>query len=270
MPLFEGQEPCHLTWVGRSPAGPVPISRPSRHPDWTGRIKRKAIGSSLRRPRMEPEPHHHSRGITPSVPKRLRIHPRSGIIIIMTQPNPSYNCLENKNTKFGYIWQIRSANISLDGLIRHNSERCSQHLQVVLSSSSGFGTGDESGGGPLSSTSSPARSNGNAAHLQLSRCTTSPMQANSEDVQKLSEPKLKGILKKSSSAQDITAPTDGYVITSNHAGLAASATAGHSPQNLYNSSPSPNGSSCTVAPLASMASSISSSSSDDGAATSAS
>ncbi|XP_046458108.1 inactive phospholipase C-like protein 1 isoform X2 [Daphnia pulex] len=166
--------------------------------------------------------------------------------------------------------QIRSANISLDGLIRHNSERCSQHLQVVLSSSSGFGTGDESGGGPLSSTSSPARSNGNAAHLQLSRCTTSPMQANSEDVQKLSEPKLKGILKKSSSAQDITAPTDGYVITSNHAGSAAAATAGHSPHNLYNSSPSPSGSSCTVAPLASMASSISSNSSDDGAATSAS
>ncbi|EFX86832.1 hypothetical protein DAPPUDRAFT_207590, partial [Daphnia pulex] len=148
--------------------------------------------------------------------------------------------------------QIRSANISLDGLIRHNSERCSQHLQVVLSSSSGFGTGDESGGGPLSSTSSPARSNGNAAHLQLSRCTTSPMQANSEDVQKLSEPKLKGILKKSSSAQDITAPTDGYVITCNHAGSAAAATAGHSPLNLYNSSPSPSGSSCTVAPLASM------------------
>ncbi|XP_045027920.1 inactive phospholipase C-like protein 1 isoform X2 [Daphnia magna] len=157
--------------------------------------------------------------------------------------------------------QIRNANISLDGLSRHNSERCSQHLQVVLSSSSGFGNADESsgGGGPLSSSSSPARSNGTSAHLQLSRCTTSPMPMQPEDVQKLSEPKLKSILKKCSSAQDICATVDGYVCMSATA-------AAHSPYNLYGSSPS--GSSCIVAPLASMASSISSNSSDDGPVTS--
>ena len=83
---------------------------------------------------------------------------------------------------------------------------------------------------------------------------------------KPSEPKLKGILKKSSSALDIAASVDGYVATS----IIAPSTASHNPQNLYNTSPSESSSSAVVAPLASMASSVSSNSSsaDDGPTTS--
>ncbi len=119
--------------------------------------------------------------------------------------------------------------MSLSGLSRHNSERSSQNLQQTIASNpAGFVIGDDNpnttaaAAAPSSPSPHPAvvGSNGSIQHPHLSRCPTYPIPLQDQRVQQpqLSEPKLKGILKKSSSSQDVSISSpaaEGYVQNNN-------------------------------------------------------
>lgn len=74
VPLFARQEPRHLAGLGRSPANPVTLPRSVGCPGRSGRPEGQTVSQSLRRLRLEPEPHHQSRRIASPVPPWLRAH----------------------------------------------------------------------------------------------------------------------------------------------------------------------------------------------------
>lgn len=152
----------------------------------------------------------------------------------------TYRWINPSTVDIDCFHQVRKTDVSLTGLSRHNSERASHNLQTVLSSgptapSTAIGSADEANItssttslGPVPHAGSPSpHSNGSSMtgashpHGHLSRCTTYPVPLQSGEpasCQPVTEPKLKGILKKSSSSQDVSsaggttiAGQDGYV-----------------------------------------------------------